>query len=248
MQSEVFIAPSYDDHDTILIFQIGTSVSDTVQDPDLIGYNTVHCQNAKTIVYPLNTQNDNGAVFAFDFFPTSGTNIPHQTIFSIRNNVNLDVYYSVKFSSTSGNIEVLRFVTGSAVPIVVSSQSVNDSNDYQCRSFEELITIDAWNRIVVELMQAQPLSSMTGYSSARIWVNGVGTERTYFGNDSTGDILFPSLDDTEINFCSRKDPGTNTDTGFGDFQIGNFMYIQGTQYLYSNDSGRRSNNQSEFTN
>ncbi len=94
---------------------------------------------------------------------------------------------------------------------------------------------------MVEIIQAQPLEIEIGFSSARIWVNGIVTSRAYFGNFSTGDTaiadgnsaaldVYGAYDATSANLVSSKLTG--------DFDTLNFRWITGSEGAFQNSSGK----------
>ena len=96
--------------------------------------------------------------------------------------------------------------------------------------------IDAWNRVIVEIVQARPYAFATGYYSARIWVNGVGMNRVYFGNFDTH--LFYDLDTDQIMLCSETATGTPNIVNEGNYDMLNFIWFQGSEGLYEPTGGK----------
>ena len=96
--------------------------------------------------------------------------------------------------------------------------------------------IDAWNRVIVEIVQAQPYAFTTGYYSARIWVNGVGTTRVYFGDFGTH--LFYDMNTDQIHLCSTTTPGTSSISTEGKYDMLNLIWYKGSEGLYVPTGGK----------
>jgi len=100
--------------------------------------------------------------------------------------------------------------------------------------------LGTWNRLIFELVQAQPTEFGTGLCSGRVWINGVSTLRTYFCDFSSGYDLFSDLGNAEIELCSKKVTGSatirdNTRDSYSD--IVDFMWFKGAEGLFTNTSG-----------
>jgi hypothetical protein len=101
-------------------------------------------------------------------------------------------------------------------------------------------SLGTWNRLIFELVQAQPTEFGTGLCSGRVWINGVSTPRTYFCDFSSGYDLFADMDNAKIELCSREvsgEPGVldNTTDSYSD--IVDFMWFKGAEGLFTNTSG-----------
>ena len=99
--------------------------------------------------------------------------------------------------------------------------------------------IDAWNRLIIEYTQAQPLNLPGAYYSVRIFVGSNNSSRVYFA-DSAGTepppALFFGVNDMVLDFCSQLVAGT-TPTASGNFDITNFLWFSGPTIVYSNTTG-----------
>jgi hypothetical protein len=100
------------------------------------------------------------------------------------------------------------------------------------------LTIDHWNRVVVELQLSNPNSFGGAFYSGRIFVNHTSIpSRTYFGSSAA-----PLLDDhTEltVDICSTMISGSSTRNSSvdGNYDMMNFMWYKGDGSLYQNSSG-----------
>jgi hypothetical protein len=105
--------------------------------------------------------------------------------------------------------------------------------------FKLYLLLDAWNRLVVEIVQAQPTGFGVGFSTFRAWVNGTGTStsRVPVGDFSINQIPMPNMSQATLDLCSQKSYGTsNSEEGFnGD--ILNLLWYTGAEALYANSSG-----------
>ena len=72
---------------------LGTSQSDTVDDPVIGAWNILNCRTNSFFTLSLNQQNANGTVVGFDIYPYPGT-ISKQTIFSFRDSGNLEITFT----------------------------------------------------------------------------------------------------------------------------------------------------------
>mgnify|MGYP000990950221 FL=1 len=91
----------------------------------------------------------------------------------------------------------------------------------------------------MEVVQAQPSEFEVGYSSSRIWINGVVSSRSYFGDFSQGIYLFNDMNNVEITLCSRKSEGTDTSfANFGKYDLMNFVWFKGSEGLYVPSGGK----------
>ena len=96
--------------------------------------------------------------------------------------------------------------------------------------------IDAWNRVIIEIVPAQPYAFTTGYYSARIWVNGVATNRVYFGDFGTH--LFYDMNTDQILLCSTTTLGADSIVNEGKYDMMNFIWFKGSESLYVPTGGK----------
>ena len=96
--------------------------------------------------------------------------------------------------------------------------------------------IDAWNRVIVEIVPAQPYAFTSGYYSARIWINGAVTNRVYFGNFGTHLFYVPTTD--QIHLCSTTVPGSDSIMYEGNYDMMNFIWFKGSEGLYVPTGGK----------
>ena len=89
--------------------------------------------------------------------------------------------------------------------------------------------------MIVELVQAHPYAFPTGYYSGRIWVNGVGMNRVYFGDFTTGHLFYEANTD-QMLLCSMTVPGTNYIETEGNYDMLNFIWFKGSEGLYEPSS------------
>mgnify|MGYP001021320178 FL=1 len=91
--------------------------------------------------------------------------------------------------------------------------------------------------MIVELVQAHPYSFTTGYYSGRIWVNGNGMNRVYFG-DFTIRHLFYDMNTDQLQLCSTTVSGSTSITQPGNHDILNFIWFKGSEGLYEPTDGK----------
>ena len=86
-----------------------------------------------------------------------------------------------------------------------------------------------------EVVQAQPSEFEVGYSSARVWINGVVSTKFYFDDYASSDYLFSDINDVEIMLCSRTNSGhdVNSLVNFGNYDMMNFIWFRGAEGLYN---------------
>ena len=166
-----------------------------------------------------------------------------QTIFSIRNTATN--YLSLQFFFTNGG----RFNIWTNPPsgaYYVFSGNENGYSGLSALTFGKFscynshlrlfyILLGSWNRVVVEIIQAQPLEIAAGYSSARIWVNGNVSPRVYFGNFADGDTPIIDGNDAALDLCGNYDGTTPQSTGT--FDILNFIWLQGAEGVFQSSGG-----------
>jgi hypothetical protein len=98
--------------------------------------------------------------------------------------------------------------------------------------------LDAWNRLVVEIVQAQPTSFGVGFSTFRAWVNGTGgMSRIPIGDFASNQIPFPPMNDATLDLCARKTYGTSNDEAGFTGDILDLLWYKGAEGLYVNSSG-----------
>jgi len=84
--------------------------------------------------------------------------------------------------------------------------------------------------VIIEAVQAQPVEFLTGYFSGRLWINGAGQSRTYFGGVSN--LLFHELTNIEISICARWTDNQSALTLFGNYDAMNLIWFKGAEGLY----------------
>ena len=84
--------------------------------------------------------------------------------------------------------------------------------------------------MIVEIVPARPYAFTTGYYSGRIWVNGVGMDRVYFGHFSKH--LFYDMNTDQFQLCSTTDPGADSIIHEANFDTLNFIWFKGSEGLY----------------
>ena len=87
-----------------------------------------------------------------------------------------------------------------------------------------------WYRLIIEAVQAQPVEFGTGYFAGRLWINGAGQSRTYFGGVSN--LLFHELTNIEISICARWTDNQSALTLFGNYDAMNLIWFKGAEGLY----------------
>ena len=101
--------------------------------------------------------------------------------------------------------------------------------------------IDRWNRIVVEISQGQPHELGVGFSAARAWVNQIGTSKVYFGDFGAEKFTILDENNAALEICGAFDsisPNKVSQTWLGYYDVLNFVWFQGSQYLFQNTSGK----------
>ena len=98
--------------------------------------------------------------------------------------------------------------------------------------------IGYWNRIVLEIVQAQPSGLQIGNYSGRILVNGTAPNRTYFGDLTTTPKLFDEMSQATIDLCSGNINGETTlnQSTYGSSEILNFLWLDGNQSVFLGNS------------
>jgi len=94
--------------------------------------------------------------------------------------------------------------------------------------------------VVVEVVHAQPTDLPGAFSSWRMWVNGVGINRYYFGNASTGNNLFVYPNNPTLDICVRyyDGDGTRLETLYSaQVDMMNLLWYIGTETAWNDLSG-----------
>ena len=100
----------------------------------------------------------------------------------------------------------------------------------------------SWNRVILELTQAQPLEFGQGSTSVRLWINGQATDRVYFGDFAAGDYPITDGNYASLEICGYYD---STDSNFihsatsGTFNLMNFLWYQGALNFVSNTTCKK---------
>ncbi len=92
-------------------------------------------------------------------------------------------------------------------------------------------------------MQAQPIELVittgTGFSSVRMWVNGKNSSRTYSGNFTANDYTIPATTNAALSICGQFDTSNPTNiVNGGYFDILNFLWFDGSAGLYPSTTGK----------
>ena len=198
----------------------------------------MQCRSNNFLIFPLNEQNANGVVVALDIFLISGGTYP-QTIFSFRSSATLDGLLTIELSSDL-KVSIFRFASY-WFKKVTSADALTLSNIlfiHKITWHDARKLIDAWNRVIIEIVQAQPSEFGVGYCSGRIWINGVGMTRTYFSDFSLGEYLFSGIDNVEFMLCARRVSGSFSTIYYGNHDLMNFIWFQGSEGLYVPDPSK----------
>lgn len=95
--------------------------------------------------------------------------------------------------------------------------------------------VENWNRIIFEIVQAQPIALEIGFAAARIGVNLTRTPRVYYGSFSEEEFPILQVNNAALELCGVFDPTIpgGVDTNFaGNFDILNFAFYQGAQTAF----------------
>lgn len=79
-----------------------------------------------------------------------------------------------------------------------------------------------------------------GFSSIRVWAGETVTPRVYFGDFATGDTTILDGNNAAMDVCGVFDStsATNVSTIYAaSFDVLNFMWYQGAQFLRTNTGG-----------
>ena len=98
--------------------------------------------------------------------------------------------------------------------------------------------LESWHRLVIEVVQAQPIEYGVGFSSMRVWVDNTATPRVYFGNFSIGNTAADGSD-AFFDLCGCYNPGSDVvdPTLSGAFDVMNFLWFEGAESLFQDSSG-----------
>ena len=93
----------------------------------------------------------------------------------------------------------------------------------------------------MEITQGRPYTFIPGGGySGRVWVNGAGMVRDYFGyfNDHLYH-LFSDWNTDQITLCSTTDPGTdNMEATGSNYDMMNFVWFKGSENLFAPTDGK----------
>ena len=222
----------------------GYSTTQSAEDPTFGRYNILRCRAGQIASFPLNaTISRNGLIVALDFYPYSDGR-PTQTIFSIRdtstNTISLRLDFILTFNTINIWIEPSPasryYVFDSAITSQISIATGNNKLFFQNKLYNiNNILIDAWNHVIVEIVQAQHLSFGLGYSSAKVWVNENGISPVYFGDFSTGDTTIANGNNAALDICGAYDnssPGLVDSSLTGTFDLMNILWFQGSESVF----------------
>ena len=180
-----------------------------------------------------------GLVAAMHLYPHSG-GPALQTIFSIRNTAT--GFVSLEFFFTNdGLLQLWVNPPSGGHGVFLGNYGLSPLNfgklQFHTSHFNlPNIELDSWNRVVVEIIQAQPLEIGDGFSSARLWVNGDVSPRVYFGNFSNGDTPIIDGNNAAFELCGYY--GITQSLGnTGIFDLLNFVWIQGAEGVFQDSSG-----------
>ena len=98
--------------------------------------------------------------------------------------------------------------------------------------------LESWHRLVIEVVQAQPIEFGVGFSSLRVWVSKDAFTRVYFGDFSIGNT---PADGNNIFFdiCGGYDPVNDVVESItsGAFDVMNLLWFEGAESLFQDSSG-----------
>ena len=178
-----------------------------------------------------------------DFYPyPDPTRTTPQTIFSIRNTVTNVVSLRLDYFSNNRSLNVWinpvsatpakapYYVLTTAISgdLLVSAGNLNSFHSFHLI----LIHLGSWNRLSVEIIQAQPLEHNAGNSSLKLFVNTSSTPRVYFGDVSSGDIPIADESNAAFDVCGARESSTQNLINTGSFDILNLFWIPGAQVLH----------------
>ena len=162
-----------------------------------------------------------------------------QTILSMRDSSTNSISFVAEYSDTTRKITFYRKdSSGSLTPVGTPSLTLTKGNFiFPYRNLISWKNLDAWNRLIIEYTQAQPLNQAGAHYSLRIYVGSTPSSRVYF-SDSAGtaspSALFFGVDNMILDFCSQWAGGTTTPAKPGNFDIMNFLWFSGPSIVFSN--------------
>ena len=89
-------------------------------------------------------------------------------------------------------------------------------------------------------MQAQPQDFGLGFSSIRIGINSTSTSKRFFGNFAAGDTTIANGNNAAFEICGVYDPTSPnlvSSSKGGYFDVLNFVWFQGAQYIFQPNTG-----------
>ena len=212
------------------------------QAPSFGPYNTLMCRPDQIASFPLNASiSKEGLVVATDFYPYS--NGPStQTIFSIRNTASNFISLRVDYFLPSETLNIWINPPSGSSYYITTSISIRTGNESSrsTRIMNYFLTIGNWNRLIFEIVQAQPQGLEAGFSSARVWVNQTVTTRVFFGDLAAGDTTITDGDNAALDICGVFDstsPNLVSSSLAGYFDILNFVWFQGARGLFTSTTG-----------
>lgn len=207
------------------------------------------CRPDKIATFPLDAGiSKKGMVVSMDFYPyPNSTRTTPQTIFSVRNTVTNVVSLRLDYFSNNQSLNVwINPVSANPkkAPYYVLTQAQSKSLLISAGSLDSfhsflliLIHLGSWNRLTMEIIQAQPLEQNIGYSSVRLFANSSKTSRVYFGKIENGDIPIPDGTMVAFDICGARDSSTTKLINTGSFDIMNMFWLPGAQVVYKDATG-----------
>ena len=195
----------------------------------------MQCRPSTQLRLDLTESNANGLVIAFDIFVLESQK---HTLFSFRNKGNLAMGFTLEIFYDY-SVQLWQDTGGGSWenPITTTTTLTPSKSNFVCLIADFHDKIDAWNRVIMEIVQAHPYAFTTGYYSGRIWINGVDMNRVYFGDFTTGH-LFSDMNTGQITLCSTTSDGTNSMGTGGNYDLLNFMWFKGSEGLYVPTGGK----------
>ena len=90
-------------------------------------------------------------------------------------------------------------------------------------------------------MRGQPFELEVGFSAVRVWVNENESPKVYFGDFDAGKYPITDANNAVLDICGPFDsttPSKVSQTWLGYYDVLNFVWIQGAQYLIQNTSSK----------
>lgn len=100
-----------------------------------------------------------------------------------------------------------------------------------------LFDLASWNRLSVEIIQAQPLDFDDGYYTVRLFVNGDWTSRVSFGDIASKDIPIANGNNAAFDICGARSSSTQNLINTGSFDIMNLFMSPRAQVFHNNSAG-----------